>query len=53
MPNYACHKHQLHWFSAHYLTKASCEIAASFPKDFFSKGRKSVKKALITHNYAN
>ena len=29
MPNYSCHKHNHHWFAAQYLTKASCEIAAS------------------------
>ena len=29
MPYYACHKHHLHWFVAHYLTKASCENSAS------------------------
>ena len=43
MPNYFCNKHYLHLFAAHYLTKASSEIAASFPKDLLSKGRKSVK----------
>ena len=45
MPNYSCHKHHLQWFDAHYLTKASCEIAASSLKDFLSKGRKSTKNA--------
>ena len=41
--NYACHLHHLHWFAAHYLTKASWKIAASFPKYFLCKGSKSVK----------
>ena len=45
MTNYACHKHNLHFFAAHYLTKTSCEISASFLKDFLSKGRKSAKNA--------
>ena len=36
----SCHKHHLHWFAANYLTKASCEVAASSLKDFLSKGRK-------------
>ena len=53
MPNYVCHKHRLLFFAAYYLTKASCEIAASFPEDFLSKGRKSVKNAKIMHTYAN
>ena len=35
----------LNMLAAHYLTKASCETVASFPKDFSSKGRKSVKNA--------
>ena len=43
MTNYACHIHHLQWFDAHYLTKASCKIAASSLKDFLSKGRKSAK----------
>ena len=43
MTNYACHIHHLQRFDAHYLTKASCEIAASSLKDFLSKGRKSAK----------
>ena len=30
MTNYACRKHNLHCFAAHYLTKASSEISASF-----------------------
>ena len=43
MTNNACH---ITFFSdAHYLTKASCEIAASSLKDFKSKGRKSAQKA--------
>ena len=41
MPNYSCHKHHLHWFDPHYLTKASCKIAASSFKDFLGKSRKS------------
>ena len=45
MTNYACHKHHAHWFAAHYLTKASCKISASFLKDVLNKGRKSAKKA--------
>ena len=45
MPNYACHKHHLHWFAAHHLTKASCEIAASSLKDFWAK----VEKVQKTH----
>ena len=49
---YACHIHHLQWFVALYITKASCEIAASTLKDFL-KGRKSAKNALIMHNYAN
>ena len=68
MTNYACHIYDLQLFDAHYLTKASCESAASSLKDFLSKGRKSAKKrikdflskgrksaknALIMHNYAN
>ena len=53
MPKYACHKHHLHWFAVHYLTKASCEITASSLKDVLSKGRKSAKNANIMHNYAN
>ena len=53
MPNHSSHKHYLHWFAVHYLTKALCEIAASSLKDFSSKGRKSAKNALIMHNYAN
>ena len=53
MTNYACHIHHLQWFDAHYLTKASCEIAALSVKDFLSKGRKSAKNAWIMHNYAN
>ena len=43
MPNYACHKHNLHWVGAHYLTKAACEISALSPKDFLSKGGKGAK----------
>ena len=38
MPNSACYKHHLHWFAAHYLTKASFEISAPFVKEFLSKG---------------
>ena len=53
MNNYACHKHHLQRFDAHYLTKASCEIEASYLKDFLSKGRKSTKNSLIMYNYAN
>ena len=53
MTNYACHMHHLQWVDAHYIIKASCEIAASSLKDFLSKGRKSAKNALIMHNYAN
>ena len=45
MPNYACHKHNLHCFAAHYITKASSDISASFLKDFLSKGKKSAKNA--------
>ena len=45
MPNYASHKHQLHWFAAHYLTKASFETAASFSKDFWAKVEKKKKNA--------
>ena len=45
MPDYAFHKHDLHWFSAYHLTKASCEIAASSLEDFLSKGIKSAKNA--------
>ena len=29
MTNYAFHIHHLQWFDAHYITEASCEIAAS------------------------
>ena len=36
-------KHHIQWFDAHYLTKASCNIAGSFLKDFRSKVRKSAK----------
>ena len=53
MTNYACHKKHLHWFAAQYLTRVSCEISASFLKDFLSKGKKSAKNAYIMHNYAN
>ena len=53
MPNYACHKHHLHWFAVYYLTKASCKISASSLKDFLGKGRKSLKNAWIMHNYAH
>ena len=45
MTNYAYHKHNLHCFAAHCLTKASCKMSASFLKDFLSKGRKSAKNA--------
>ena len=45
MTNYACHKHNLQYFAAHYLAKASFKISASFLKDFLSKGRKSAKNA--------
>ena len=45
MPNYACHKHHLHWLGADYLKKASYEISASSVKDFLSKGGKSEKNA--------
>ena len=44
MPNHSCHKHYLHWFAAHYLIKASSEIAASSLKDTLRKGRKNDKK---------
>ena len=50
MTNYACHKHYLQWFDAHYLTKASCEVSASSLGDFLNKGRKSAKNA---YDYAN
>ena len=53
MPNHACHKHHLHCFAAHYLTKASCETADLFPKDLLSNGRNSVKNAQIMHYYAD
>ena len=53
MTNYACHIHNLQWFDAHYLTKASCEIETSSLKEFLGKGRKSAKNAQIMHNYAN
>ena len=43
MTNYAFHKHHLHWFATHYLTKDSCEISASSLKDFLSKDGKSLK----------
>ena len=43
MTNHACHKPHLHWFAAHYLTRASCEISASSLKDVLNKGRKSAK----------
>ena len=45
LPNYTCHKHNLHWFAVNYLTKASCSIPASSLKDFLSKGTKSAKNA--------
>ena len=45
MPNYFCYKHHLHSFTAYYLTKALCDIVASYPKDFVSEGRKSAKNA--------
>ena len=45
MTNYAWDIHNLQWFDAHYLTKASCEIAALSVKDFLSKGWKSAKNA--------
>ena len=53
MPNYACHKHHLHWVCAYYLTKASCGISAASLKDFLSKGGKSAKTSSNMHNYAN
>ena len=52
MPNYACNKH-LHRFAVQYLTKALSEISGSYFKDFFRKGRKSLKKHKLMHNYAN
>ena len=45
MTNFAPHKHHLHLFAAHYLTKGSCEISASCLKGFLNKGRKSAKNA--------
>ena len=53
MTNYAFHKHNLYCFAAHYFTKASSEISASFLKDSLSKGKKSANNAEIMHNYAN
>ena len=43
MPNYACHKHHLLSFAAHYLTKVICEISASYLNNFLSKCRKVQK----------
>ena len=43
MTNYAWHKHHIHRFAAHYLTKAYCEISASSLRDFLNKVRKSAK----------
>ena len=45
MTNYARHKHHLHSFAAHYLTKGFPEISALSLRDFLSKGRKSAKNA--------
>ena len=45
MPNYACHKHHLHWLGAHYLNKVSCEISDSSLQDFWAK----VEKVQKTH----
>ena len=53
MPKYACQKHHLHWWDAHYLTKASYEISTESLKDFWSKGGKSEKNASIMHTYAS
>ena len=53
MTNYTRHKHNLHLFVAHYLTKCSHEISASSLKYVLNRGRKSAKNALIMHNYAN
>ena len=52
MPN-ACQRHHLHWLGTHYLTKASSEISAPSPKDFWSKGGKSAKSAQTMPNHAN
>ena len=43
MPDYSCHKHHLQWFDGHYLTKASCEIAASSLEDLWAKVEKVQK----------
>ena len=53
MTNHACHKHHLQGFAARYLAKAYCEMSVSSLRDFFNKVRRSAKKALIMHNYAN
>ena len=53
MTNYACHKHNLHCFAVHYLTKASSEISASFLKDFLSKGKKVQKTHKLCIIYAS
>ena len=49
MTNYACHEHHLNSFAVHYLTEGSCEISASFLKEYLNKGRKIAKKRI---NYA-
>ena len=48
MPNYAWHKHNLHWFSAPHLSKASYKISIEPLKIFRAKVAK-VKKCI---NYA-
>ena len=48
MPNYACQKHHLQCFDAHYLTEASCEISAWSLEDFLAE----VEKAKKLTNYA-
>ena len=43
MTTYACQKGHLHWFTAYYLIKVSCEISVLSLKDFLNTGKK-VKK---------
>ena len=46
MPNYACHIHHLQCVDAHYITKDSCEIAASSLEDFWVKVEKVEKNCI-------
>ena len=53
MPNYECHKHNLHYSGEHHLEKALCDSSVRSLKEFLNRDGKSVKNAYIMPHCAN